>query len=65
MTTRQRISKTQIVEAMKSLPEDAGIEQAMDRLRFMEAVEDGLRQLDEGQSVSQEEVERRLARWLS
>ena len=65
MTTRQRISKTQVVEAMKSLPEDAGIEQAMDRLRFMEAVEDGLRQLDEGQSVSQEEVERRLARWLS
>ncbi len=65
MTTRQRISKTQIVEAMKSLPEDAGIEQAMDRLRFMEAVEDGLRQLDERQSVSQEEVERRLARWLS
>jgi predicted transcriptional regulator len=64
MTTQPRISKAHIVEAMQALPEDAVIEDALERLRFMQAVEDGMRQLDEGQFVSQEEVERRLARWL-
>ena len=64
MTTQDRISKAQIVEAMRSLPDDAGIEEALERLRFMQAVEEGFHQIDAGQSVSQEEVERRLARWL-
>ena len=64
MTAGERITKVEIVRAMQTLPDDAGIEQAMERLRFMQAVEDGFRQLDAGQSVSQEEVERRLARWL-
>jgi hypothetical protein len=64
MPTQERISKAQIVEAMRSLPDDAGVEQALERLRFMQAVEDGFRQLDAGQSISQEEVEHRLARWL-
>jgi hypothetical protein len=64
MTTGERVTKAQIIEAIQSLPDDAGIEQALERLRFMQAVEDGFRQLDAGQSVRQEEVERRLARWL-
>ena len=63
-TTQPRISKAQIAEAIRALPEDASIEDALERLRFMHAVEGGMRQLDEGQFVSQEEVERRLARWL-
>jgi len=64
MTTGERIGKAQIVEAMQSLPDDAGIEEALERLRFMQAVEDGFRQLDAGQFVTQDEMKRRLARWL-
>ena len=64
MTTGERISKAQIIEAMQSLPEDAGIEEALERLRFMQAVEDGFRQLDAGEFVTQDEMKRRLARWL-
>jgi hypothetical protein len=51
MTTGEHITKAAIVKAMQSLQ----------RLRFMQAVEDGFRQVDAGQSVSQDEVERRLA----
>jgi hypothetical protein len=32
MTTRERISKAQIVESMQALPDDAGIEHAIERL---------------------------------
>lgn len=64
MAIAQHITKQHIVEAMQSLPDDAGVEEALERLRFMQAVEEGLKQLDAGQSFSQDEVERRLARWL-
>jgi predicted transcriptional regulator len=64
VATAQHITKQQLVQAMQSLPDDAGVEEALERLRFMQAVEEGLKQLDDGQSLSQDEVERRLARWL-
>lgn len=64
MATSQHITKQHLVQAIQSLPDDAGVEEALERLQFMQAVEEGLKQLDAGQSLSQEEVERRLARWL-
>ena len=64
MASAPHITKQHLIQAMQSLPDDAGVETALERLRFMQAVENGLKQLDAGQSLSQEEVERRLARWL-
>jgi predicted transcriptional regulator len=64
VTTQERISKTQIVEAMQSLPDDAGIEQAVERLYVLYKIQRGLDQLDAGQGISHEEAMRRMARWL-
>lgn len=63
MVAQQQITKQQIVEAMQTLPDDAGVAEALERLQFLQAVEEGLAQLDAGQTVSNEEVMRRLARW--
>ena len=41
---------------MESLPEDATIEDAIERLCFMAKVEEGLRQSEAGQVVAHEEV---------
>jgi hypothetical protein len=58
------MTKQDIVKAMEDLPEDAGLEDAMERLYFMYKVERSLRQIEEGNTISQEEVEARMKKWL-
>jgi predicted transcriptional regulator len=48
------------LEAIRDLPEDATVEDIMERLYFLAKVEEGLRQADAGQTVSHEEALRRV-----
>jgi hypothetical protein len=57
-------TKQQILNAIEELPDDAGIEDALDRLYLLYKVERGLRQADCGELISQEEVRQRMAKWL-
>jgi predicted transcriptional regulator len=65
VTTQDRISKAQIVEAMQSLPDDAGVEQAIERLYVLYKIQRGLDQLNAGQGIDHEEAMRRMAKWLA
>jgi predicted transcriptional regulator len=56
--------KQQMLKAIEELPDDAGIEEALDRLYLLYKVERGLRQADRGELLSQEEVRERMAKWL-
>jgi predicted transcriptional regulator len=56
--------KQQILNAIEDLPDDADIEDALDRLYLLYKVERGLRQADQGELISQEEVRQRMAKWL-
>ena len=56
--------KAQMLKAIQELPEDASIEDAMERLYLLYKVQRGIDQADAGQKVSQEEARRRMARWL-
>jgi predicted transcriptional regulator len=53
-------SKERILEALRSLPADATVDDAIERLVFMAKVEEGLAQLDAGQGFPHEEVKRRF-----
>jgi hypothetical protein len=57
-------TKEQILQAIRALPDDATVEDAMERLDVLSKVERGLAQADTGQKVSQEEARIRMARWL-
>ncbi len=57
-------TKQQILKAIEELPDDAGIEDALDRLYLLYKVEKGLMQADAGELLSQEEVRQRMAKWL-
>ncbi len=59
MTTKQEIMK-----ALGDLPDDASLEDAMERLYLLYKIERGLAQADTGQKVSQEEARRRMTQWL-
>jgi predicted transcriptional regulator len=55
LTTKERI-----IEAIRKLPADATIEDAIERLVFLAKIEQGLAQLDSDESVPHEEVRRRF-----
>ena len=57
-------TKQDILKAIERLPDDAGIEDALDRLYLIYKVERGLRQADRGELIGQAEARRRMARWL-
>jgi hypothetical protein len=54
--------KDQVLEAMKRLPADATIEDAMERLYVLGKVLRGLEQSERGDTMSHEEAVRRLTR---
>lgn len=57
-------TKQQILKAIEELPDDAGVEDALDRLYLLYKVERGIEQADRGDLISQDEVRRRMAKWL-
>ena len=57
-------TKQQILQAMEELPEDAGVEDALDRLYLLYKVEKGLAQADRGEVIPQQEIRRRMPKWL-
>jgi hypothetical protein len=60
MTTKQ-----QILKALEELPDDASVEDALERLYLLYKVETGIRQADAGELISQKEARERMAKWLA
>jgi hypothetical protein len=54
-------TKSEIVRAIQELPEDATVEDAMERLYFLAKIERGLEQ-SEGETISHEEIKARFLR---
>ncbi len=57
-------TKQQILKAIEELPDNASVEDAMERLYLLYKIERGLRQADSGDLISQEEARQRMAKWL-
>ena len=57
--------KEQMVEAVGMLPDDAQIEDAMEKLLFLAKIENGIEQANQGNTISHEDVKTRLSRWLN
>lgn len=55
-----RITRDRILEALRDLPPEAGVDDAIERLVFLAKIEAGLAQLDRGEGIPHEEVKRRL-----
>ena len=56
----EHITRDGIIEALRDMPEDATIDDAIERLVFLARIEAGLAELDAGDGVSHEDAERRL-----
>mgnify|MGYP001599358718 CR=1 FL=1 len=53
-------TRDKILDAVRQLPPDATIEDAIERLLFLAKIERGLAQADAGQLIPHEEAKRRL-----
>ena len=58
------ITKEKALHAVQSLPDDASLEDIMERLVFLSKVEKGLQQADAGQTVPHSEVKEKISKWL-
>ena len=57
-------TKQQILKAIEELPDDASVEDAIDRLYLLYKIDKGIRQADRGELVRQDEARQRMAKWL-
>ena len=57
--------KEQVIQMIKDLPDQATLDDVMAELYFKLQVDAGLKELDEGKGIIHEEVEKRMAKWLT
>ena len=55
-------TKSEIIRAIEDLPDDATVEDAMERLYFLAKIERGLEQSESGETVSHTEIKARFLR---
>ena len=56
-------AKEEVRRILDSLPDDASLEEIQYRIYVRQAIAAGIRDVDEGRIVPQEEVQRRMSRW--
>ena len=57
--------KQQVIKMIQDLPDEVTIDDVMAELYFRLQVDAGLEELDGGEGIQQEEVEKRMAKWLT
>jgi len=57
--------KQKACEVISRMPEESTFEDILDHLYVLECIERGERDIEDGKTLSHDEVERRLAKWLS
>lgn len=57
-------TKEQVLEAIRSLPEDATLEDVFERLYVLLKIEKGLAQIAAGEGIPHSEAKARMSRWL-
>ena len=55
-------NRDRILEALRDLPPDASVDDAIERLIFLGKIDAGLQELDAGKRIPHDEVKRRFSR---
>ena len=57
--------KELVIEAIQDLPDDASMDQIVNRVGFMAALQKGIDDIERGDTIPHAEVRKRLAEWLT
>jgi predicted transcriptional regulator len=55
--------KDKALETINNFPQEFDLEELIERLIFVEKIEKGLKQANEGKTISHEEVKNRVKKW--
>jgi hypothetical protein len=58
------LTKSKIMEAIENLPEEVSIDDIIDRLILIEKTEKGIRQSDNGEVLSDAELDKEMEKWF-
>jgi hypothetical protein len=58
-------TKEMVFQALADLPDDATIEDAIERLYFLAKLRRRLAEIDTAETFTQDEAKQRMARWLA
>ena len=56
--------KEQVIKMIEGLPDNVSIDDIMSELYFRLQVDAGLKELDDGKGIPNEEFEKRMSKWL-
>jgi len=57
------LTKENVLKSIEALPDSFTIDQLIDQLLFIEKVQEGLKQSEEGRLVSNEDIKRMIEKW--
>ena len=57
-------AKEEVMELLKRLPDNSTLEQIQYHLYVRQKIEKGIQDIEEGRTFTQEEMERRMEKWL-
>lgn len=58
------ITKTQLINTLGQLPENLSIDDIVDHVLFLEKVQKGMADSDQGKTYTKEEAKQKLKKWL-
>jgi hypothetical protein len=59
------LTKDKVKKSIENLPESFSIDQLIDQLIFMEKIEEGIKQSEEGKVISNEDIKLMIDKWSS
>lgn len=59
------LTKSKVLETLASFPEDFSLDTLMEQLILIEKVEKALQQIQQQQTVTQEDAKKQFVKWLS
>jgi len=59
-----RTAKDEVREILENLPDEASLEDIQYHIYVRQKIERALRDAEEGRTIPQEEIEKRMSRWL-
>jgi hypothetical protein len=58
-------TKQEIIDMIKSMPENATVDDVMEKLYVRAKIESAIKQIDEGKGIPHDQVKEKFKRWLT
>jgi len=58
------LTQTKVLKAIKHLPEEFSIDELVDKMILIEKIEIGLSQSEKGEVISEDDLDKEIAKWF-